>query len=165
MPESAPRSARHRESGRRGAADVVRLALGRLRRRGGREQRRRLAVTAALVTAALIGSGGVVASGALAAAAARVDVSWTTTNSWTTGFQSAVTVTNGAGTGTTLKPWQVRFAFPHTLVSIWSAVSVASPAGTLTVGAPSWATTLAPGGSAPFGLTATRAGSAAIVPT
>lgn len=162
MPESAPGSARHRESGRRGAAAAVRRLLGRIRRHAGSAQRRHLVVTVAL-TAAVIGSGGVVASSAFAATGPRVDVTWTTANSWTTGFQSAVTISNG--TGTTLTPWQVRFDFPHALVSIWSAVSVASPAGTLSVGAPSWAQALAPGGSAQFGLTATRAGTAAIVPT
>ena len=125
-------------------------------------RRRRSALAAALLTAALV-VGGAVASTAASAAADRVDVTWTTTNSWTTGFQASVDVANGSTTK--LSPWQVRFTFPHTLVSIWSAVQQPSEAGTLTVGAPSWATTLTPGAKTNFGLTATKAGAAAIVPT
>ena len=74
-------------------------------------------------------------------------------NSWQGGFQATVTVRN-TGTGT-LNPWTARWTVPAgvTLQNGWNA-TVTQSGSTMTAAAPSWASSLAPGGSASVGFTA-----------
>lgn len=127
-----------------------------------RRRRRPLAIAFGALTALLIGAGALTAVPAQAATS-QVDVTWTNTNTWATGFQASIDVANHSAAK--LSSWTVKFTFPHTLVSIWSATQVTSDTGTLSVTGPTWAKDLAVGAKTNFGLTATAKAGAALIPT
>src|SRR5690348_6122514 len=126
---------------------------------GSPRRRRRLRLAIGALSIALLGAGALTAVPAQAATN-QVDVTWTNTNTWTTGFQASVDVANHSTKK--LSPWTVQFQFPHTLVSIWSAAQAFAPAGALSVTGPSWAKDLAAGAKTNFGLTATAKAGAAL---
>lgn len=78
-----------------------------------------------------------------------VDITYTTTSDWGSGFGGSVTITN-RGT-TTLRDWSLAFDFDRSLDTVWSA-QVASRTGTrYTVRPESWNRDIAPGGKVSFG--------------
>jgi endoglucanase len=81
-------------------------------------------------------------------AAVRID------NTWPTGFQAQVTVTNTSST--TVNPWTVSWAMPTgaTLASGWNATVTQGSDGRVTAAAPSHNLSLAPSGSVAIGFTA-----------
>ena len=89
-------------------------------------------------------------------------VSWVNTDNWTSGFQSAVSVTNSSATN--ISPWQLTFSYAHTVNSLWNG-TVTPQAGGFTVKAPTWSPSLASGASISFGLTSTTVGAGVLAPT
>ena len=120
-----------------------------------------LAVAVSALTAALLGAGTLAALPAMAATD-TVNVNWTNTSVWNTGFQSAVTVENKSTAA--LKNWQIQFTYGNTVASIWDATQAAAPGGFIAK-APSYATTIAAGGKGSFGLVGTKVGTADLIPT
>ncbi|MGV8978391.1 MAG: cellulase family glycosylhydrolase [Cellulomonas sp.] len=74
------------------------------------------------------------------------------TNTWPSGFQAAITARNG---GSTLSPWVVRFTVPAgvTIASGWNG-TFSQSGTTVTVTAPTYNASLAPGATASIGFTA-----------
>lgn len=119
----------------------------------------------AAVTAGSLAVAGMVAPAVTAANAAvtsGVEVAWKIDNSWTAGFQAAVTVTNR--TGQPLSPWAVNLALSHQVTSIWDAQQTPVTGGYRVTG-PNWSKDLANGASTTFGLVANKVGSSALAPT
>jgi endoglucanase len=89
---------------------------------------------------------------------ASCSASYSLTNTWAGGFQAQVVVTN---TGSApINGWTVSWTFPgdQKIGNAWSATVTQSGAA-VTATNPSYATTIAPGGTASFGFTATYTGS------
>lgn len=87
-------------------------------------------------------------------------VGYAVTNQWPGGFQASVTVTN---TGTAaVTGWRLGWSFTagEKISSLWSADYTQSGAA-VTVTAPSWSTSIPPGGNAVFGFGGTVTDSAA----
>ncbi|HJP76429.1 MAG TPA: cellulase family glycosylhydrolase [Pseudonocardiaceae bacterium] len=80
--------------------------------------------------------------------------SYSITNSWAGGFQAQVVVTNSGST--VLNGWTVGWTFPgdQKIGNAWSA-TVSQSGAAVTATNPSYASTIAPGGTASFGFTAT----------
>lgn len=74
-------------------------------------------------------------------------------NSWPGGYQAAVTVKNNSSA--TISPWQLTFVVPSgvTVNNGWNG-TFAQQGGNITVNAPEWAQSLAPGQSATVGFVA-----------
>ena len=85
---------------------------------------------------------------------ASCSVSYSVTNSWAGGFQGQVVVTN-SGTAA-INGWTVAWTFPgdQKISNGWNA-TVSQSGSAVTATNPSYATTIAPGGTASFGFTAT----------
>jgi hypothetical protein len=121
-----------------------------------------IALSTSVVLVLGVGAAGALSAAAATTASAGVAVTWTNTNVWTTGFQSAVGIRNTSTT--TLNPWQISFTYGNKVNTLWNGVLVPA-AGGFAVKAPSWATTLAPGAAASFGLTSYKVGTAPLFPT
>ena len=81
-------------------------------------------------------------------------VAYSVTNSWSTGFQASVTITN---TGTSpISPWTLTWTFPSsvTINSLWNA-SFTQSGAQVTATAQSYNATIAPSGTVNIGFTAT----------
>lgn len=118
-------------------------------RRLSQESRARLAGTAAF---ALIAAGTTALSlatipAASAAAMSGLIATYTTTQSWSTGFAGQYSIVND--TNTTVNSWTMTFdlAAGESVTSLWNA-TVANSGTHYTVTSPSWASPLAPGASA-----------------
>jgi GH18 family chitinase/aryl-phospho-beta-D-glucosidase BglC (GH1 family) len=81
------------------------------------------------------------------------------TSDWGTGFNGDVTITNTSSQP--LAGWTVTFNFAGQISSIWSATIAAQTGTSYSVRAAEWNATLAPGGSATFGFTASPGGASA----
>ncbi|MEI8080853.1 MAG: cellulose binding domain-containing protein, partial [Actinomycetes bacterium] len=79
-------------------------------------------------------------------AADDIVLTWTVTDSWSTGATVAATLTNSSGTA--VSPWAVSITGGPAVSSVWNATL----SGASTFKAPTWAPTLAAGGSAQFGV-------------
>src|SRR5665647_1701998 len=121
-----------------------------------------IALSTSVVLVLGVGAAGALSAAAATTASAGVAVTWTNTNVWTTGFQSAVGIRNTSTS--TLNPWQISFTYGNKVNTLWNGVLVPA-AGGFAVKAPSWATTLAPGAAASFGLTSYKVGTAPLFPT
>jgi hypothetical protein len=88
-------------------------------------------------------------------------VTWSVTNSWSGGFQLGFTVTN-SGTAAT-SGWNVGYTWPgtQTISQIWSATATQTGAA-VSAASMSYNGTLAPGGSATFGLLGTGSAPASL---
>jgi hypothetical protein len=102
---------------------------------------RHRAVVGAAVMAAAVGL--MVSSSA--GAGAGVSVNHTVTNQWPSGYQAAMTITNG--TGSTLQAWRLEFDLSHRITSLWNGVLVSQVNNHVVVDAPSWQRDLAAGAS------------------
>ena len=83
-----------------------------------------------------------------------VSLSYQVTNSWGSGLQAAIVITNTGTTtiGSSTSPWVLKFALPsnEAVYSLWNATGTYATSGAnlnVTATAPSWQQTLAPGQS------------------
>ncbi|MCA2217941.1 cellulase family glycosylhydrolase [Jidongwangia harbinensis] len=113
---------------------------------------RRLTIAAAAAVAVAASAAVVIAQPASAETAA-----FTVVNSWNSGYEGRVTVTND--TPSTITTWQVRLTLPAgtTVASSWNTTHTAS-GNTYTFTPAAWNGTLASGASASFGFTANGSG-------
>jgi hypothetical protein len=85
------------------------------------------------------------ASAGAGAGVSGVSVNHTVTNQWPSGYQAAMTITNG--TGSTLRAWRLEFDLSHRITSLWNGVLVSQVNDHVVVDAPSWQRDLAAGAS------------------
>ncbi len=71
------------------------------------------------------------------------------TRNWGSGFQAAVTISNG--TSSPIRNWLLDFDWPHNITNIWDATVKSHTRNPYQVGAPSWATDIAPQSTVGFG--------------
>lgn len=125
---------------------------------------RRVSLASAL-TVALVGGAAAATVQAVPAQAAGMTgliATYTTTQSWGSGFAGQFAIANA--TNATVNSWTMTFDLPagEAITSLWNA-SYTSSGGHYTVTSPSWASPLAPGASAdPVGFDASTTG--AVVP-
>lgn len=100
------------------------------------------------------GGGGTIVAG-------QVSLDYKITNTWSGGFNGEVKVIN---TGTSsINGWELKFNTTNTLSNVWNGILSGSNTGTILIKNDTWNGTLAPGGSATIGFTAS--GSATALPT
>jgi len=116
---------------------------------------------ATLASLALIGGAAMASTPAAQAAGnAGLIATFTTTQTWSSGFEGQFSITNN--TNATVNTWTMTFDLPagEAITSLWNA-SYTSSGNHYTVTSPSWASPLAPGASAdPVGLDASTTGTA-----
>ena len=113
-------------------------------------------VAAAAVTVGVIA---IAAPSMASAAASDVNIDWTITQDWGSGYQGSVRVTNNSGRA--LDPWSVTVPYANTISSAWDASSAPTADGYRFSG-PTWSTALASGSSATFGFVGSPRGGALI---
>jgi len=87
-------------------------------------------------------------------------VTFTTTNSWSNGFQGGVTIANNSSAA--VSPWELKWTFTkgETLTQAWNATATQSGT-TVTAKNPAWSSTIPANGSVSFGYPASSTGSTA----
>jgi chitinase len=120
----------------------------------------RVKVASSIAAAAVaVGVIAVAAPTMASAAASDVNVDWTITQDWGTGFQGSVRVTNNSDR--TISPWSVTVPYAHGITSAWDATASPTADGYRFSG-PSWSTALASGSSATFGFIGSPRGGALV---
>ena len=87
----------------------------------------------------------------VSAAAAAQSASFTTTSTWTSGFQATVAVTAGA---TPLTSWSIEFDAPFTITSLWDGTLTPLANGRFRVADAGWNAAVPAGGTVSFGFVA-----------
>ncbi|NII39861.1 hypothetical protein E9228_000480 [Curtobacterium flaccumfaciens] len=105
----------------------------------------------------------VTAAPAVAATSTQVSVSWRNTSSWSTGFRSAVGVTNGSGA--TWRGWKITFAYGSAATVFRDVRRVSSSTSVLTVAGVTGRSDLAKGATASFRIDSRKVAKARTVPT
>ena len=113
-------------------------------------------VAAAAVTIGVIA---VAAPSMASAAASDVNIEWTITQNWGTGYQGSVRVTNNSGRA--IDPWSVTVPYANGISSAWDATAAPTADGYRFSG-PTWSTALASGSSATFGFVGSPRGGALV---
>ena len=113
-------------------------------------------VAAAAVTVGVIA---VAAPSMASAAASDVNIEWTITQNWGTGYQGSVRVTNNSGRA--IDPWSVTVPYANGISSAWDATAAPTADGYRFSG-PTWSTALASGSSATFGFVGSPRGGALV---
>ena len=113
-------------------------------------------VAAAAVTVGVIA---VAAPSMASAAASDVNIDWTITQDWGTGYQGSVRVTNNSGRA--IDPWSVTVPYANGISSAWDATAAPTADGYRFSG-PTWSTALASGSSATFGFVGSPRGGALV---
>ena len=93
------------------------------------------------------------------AAASDVNVDWTITQDWGTGYQGSVRVTNNSGRA--IDPWSVTVPYANGISSAWDATAAPTADGYRFSG-PTWSIALASGSSATFGFVGSPRGGALV---
>ena len=113
-------------------------------------------VAAAAVTVGVIA---IAAPSMASAAASDVNIDWTITQDWGTGYQGSVRVTNNSGRA--IDPWSVTVPYANGISSAWDATAAPTADGYRFSG-PTWSTALASGSSATFGFVGSPRGGALV---
>ncbi len=113
-------------------------------------------VAAAAVTVGVIA---VAAPSMASALASDVNIDWTITQDWGTGYQGSVRVTNNSGRA--IDPWSVTVPYANGISSAWDATAAPTADGYRFSG-PTWSTALASGSSATFGFVGSPRGGALV---
>ena len=113
-------------------------------------------VAAAAVTVGVIA---IAAPSIASAAASDVNIDWTITQDWGTGYQGSVRVTNNSGRA--IDPWSVTVPYANGISSAWDATAAPTADGYRFSG-PTWSTALASGSSATFGFVGSPRGGALV---
>ena len=113
-------------------------------------------VAAAAVTVGVIA---VAAPSLASAATSDVNIDWTITQDWGTGYQGSVRVTNNSSRA--IDPWSVTVPYANGISSAWDATAAPTADGYRFSG-PTWSTALASGSSATFGFVGSPRGGALV---
>ena len=113
-------------------------------------------IAAAAVTVGVVA---VAAPSIASAATSDVNVDWTITQDWGTGYQGSVRVTNNSGRS--IDPWSVTVPYANGISSAWDATAAPTADGYRFSG-PTWSTALASGASATFGFVGSPRGGALV---